>query len=107
MAKHQPLSYENLIVSKASAAPSGASSTMREAADEQPPEPRRQYMRDAAAPYTVYPHPEGAHALKLYALNERRKVHDLWMEAIEEWAVRHGITATFRVQTTEPKRRRS
>ena len=108
MAKRPALSYENLTLGANQPAP--PASPVRQAEVAEPPVEaglRRQYMRDAAAPYTVYPHPEGAHALKLYALNERRKVHDLWMEAIEDWARARGITAPFRVQTTENRRSRS
>jgi hypothetical protein len=105
MAKKPALSYENLTVGLNQ--PQPVHQQPEEPISAVEPSQRRQYMRDAAAPYTVYPHPAGAHALKLYALNERRKVHDLWMEAIEDWARKHGITAPFRVLTAEPRRSRS
>jgi len=32
------------------------------------------------------------------------KVHDLLLEALEEWAERHGITAPMRVPSERPRR---
>ena len=51
-------------------------------------------------------HPEGKYELKRFALalGPKVKVHDLLMEAIEEWAQRKGIAAPMRVASERPRR---
>lgn len=79
---------------------------------EPPPSPRsfktaapgaaaKKTMRDDAAPVTLYLHPEARKALKRYALEQDLKVHDLLLEAVEDWFRSHGLQERVRVQPTE------
>jgi hypothetical protein len=67
---------------------------------------RRRPMESRSDPTVLYLHPDGKYELKRYALalGPKVKVHDLIMEAVEEWAARHGITAPFRVPSDKPRR---
>src|SRR3954468_21603259 len=67
---------------------------------------RRRPMENRSDPTVLYLHPDGKYELKRYALalGPKVKVHDLIMEAVEEWAARHGITAPFRVPSERPRR---
>lgn len=60
--------------------------------------PARRLMRHDAAPMTVYIHPEARKAFKRYALEQDVKVHDLALEAFEDWFRAHGLDVTVRVQ---------
>jgi len=55
-------------------------------------------MRDAASPVVLYLHPAGHKALKRYALEQDGKVHDLLMQAVEDWAKRKGLREPMRVE---------
>jgi hypothetical protein len=63
------------------------------------PAGRRRPMEAKSDPTIIYLHPDGKYELKRYALarGPKVKVHDLLIEAIEEWGQRHGIAAPFRV----------
>ena len=67
---------------------------------------RRRPMESRSDPTVLYLHPEGKYELKRYALarGPKVKVHDLIMEAVKEWAGRHGIAAPFRVPSERPRR---
>jgi hypothetical protein len=67
---------------------------------------RRRPMESRSDPTVLYLHPDGKYELKRYALarGPKVKVHDLIMEAVEEWGERHGITAPFRVPSERPRR---
>ena len=67
---------------------------------------RRRPMESRSDPTVLYLHPDGKYELKRYALalGPKVKVHDLIMEALEEWAARHGITAPFRVPSEKSRR---
>src|SRR3954451_8495902 len=67
---------------------------------------RRRPMESRSDPTVVYMHPDGKYELKRYALarGPKVKVHDLIMEALEEWAERHGISAPFRVPSEKLRR---
>lgn len=67
---------------------------------------RRRPMESRSDPTVLYLHPDGKYELKRYALalGPKVKVHDLIMEAVEEWASRHGIAAPFRVPSERPRR---
>src|SRR5689334_3122874 len=112
-----PVSYGNAVKLASPAAPEPPK------ADPQapPPEPavrveaapasqvaptRRRPMESRSDPTVLYLHPDGKYELKRYALalGPKVKVHDLIMEALEEWAARHGITAPFRVPSERPRR---
>jgi len=63
-------------------------------------------METKSDPTIVYLHPDGKYELKRYALAKgpKVKVHDILIEAIEEWAERHGISSQFRVPSQRPRR---
>ena len=67
---------------------------------------RRRPMESKADPTILYLHPDGKYELKRYALarGPKVKVHDLLLEALEEWAERHGITAPMRVPSERSRR---
>jgi len=60
---------------------------------------RNRPMETRSDPTIIYLHPDGKYELKRYALarGSKVKVHDLLIEAVQEWAERHGIVAPFRV----------
>lgn len=60
---------------------------------------RRRPMETKSDPTIVYLHPDGKYELKRYALarGPKVKVHDLLIEAIQEWADRKGLAGPFRV----------
>jgi hypothetical protein len=67
---------------------------------------RSRPMENRSDPTIIYLHPDGKYELKRYALarGPKVKVHDLLIEAIEEWAQRHGIAAPFRVPSERPRK---
>lgn len=67
---------------------------------------RRRPMESKSDPTVIYLHPDGKYELKRYALarGAKVKVHDLLLEALEEWAQRHGISAPFRVASERPRK---
>ena len=115
MAKAPPVSYGSAVKLKPTpdphaAAPASASteppSGGRRPAPDVGPAGRRRPMESRSDPTIVYLHPDGKYELKRYALarGPKVKVHDLLMEAVEEWAERHGIRAPFRVPSERPRR---
>lgn len=80
--------------------------TQRPPAASEIPAGRRRPMESRSDPTVLYLHPDGKYELKRYALalGPKVKVHDLIMEALEEWAQRHGIAAPFRVPSERPRR---
>src|SRR3954453_15019111 len=67
---------------------------------------RRRPMESKSDPTMLYLHPDGKYELKRYALarGPKVKVHDLLLEAVEEWAERRGIAAPFRVPSQKRRR---
>ncbi len=67
---------------------------------------RRRPMESRADPTILYLHPDGKYELKRYALarGPKVKVHDLLLEALEEWAERKGIAAPMRVPSERSRR---
>jgi hypothetical protein len=55
-------------------------------------------MRDLADQVVLYLNPAGHKELKRFAIGDDRKVHDLLLEAVEEWAVKRGIREQMRVR---------
>jgi hypothetical protein len=120
MAKAPPISYGNTVKLKpTNSSPTkppdaeahvpsvaGHVSDLREPAADAGVEGRRRPMESRSDPTIVYLHPDGKYELKRYALarGPKVKVHDLLLEAIEEWAERHGISAPFRVPSERPRR---
>ncbi len=67
---------------------------------------RRRPMETKSDPTIVYLHPDGKYELKRYALarGPKVKVHDLLLEAIQEWAERKGLVGPFRVPSERPRK---
>lgn len=114
MAKAPPLSYGSTVKLKPThdplaAAPAAAEcpSGGQKSTPDVGPGGRPRPMESRSDPTIVYLHPDGKYELKRYALarGPKVKVHDLLMEAIEEWAERHGVRAPFRVPSERPRRR--
>ena len=65
---------------------------------------KRRPMEEKADPTVLYLHPEGKMALKRYALDRGSKVrvHDLLLEAVEQWARSKGLDVPFRVPSQRP-----
>jgi hypothetical protein len=59
-------------------------------------------LKEASAHVMTYVHPDAAKALKRYAVENNCKVHDLCLEAFENWFKAHGLREKVRA---EPKRR--
>ena len=66
----------------------------------------RRPILDKSAPTLVYVHPAGKHQLRSYAVARglKVKVHDLMLEALEEWGERRGLTGPWRVPPSKPRR---
>jgi hypothetical protein len=62
----------------------------------------RRPLEDAADPSVLYLHPVGKKAL---AVERGVKVHDLLLEAVEQWAAAHGLAGPWRVPSAAPPRR--
>jgi hypothetical protein len=58
-------------------------------------------LRDEAAPVTLYLHRDARKALKRYAFEQDVKVHDLLLEAVEDWFRSHGLREQVRVARGE------
>ena len=103
MAKPPPVSYGGLALTP-KASPPVEQSRRVEAISGQ----RMRPMESKAEPTLIYLHPEGKMALKQYALGQGLgvKVHDLLIEAMEEWADKRGLSTTFRVSTDRKRRQR-
>jgi hypothetical protein len=66
----------------------------------------RRPLEDKSDPSVLYLHPAGKKALRLYAVEKGCKVHDLLLEALEEWANARGLSGPWRVPSAGPARRR-
>jgi hypothetical protein len=66
----------------------------------------RRPLEDKSDPSVLYLHPVGKKALRLYAVEKGVKVHDLLLEAVEEWASARGLQGPWRVPSAGPARRR-
>lgn len=66
----------------------------------------RRPILDKSAPTLVYVHPAGKHQLRSYAVAQglKVKVHDLMLEALEEWGERRGLAGPWRVPPSKPRR---
>ena len=92
MARKPPaISYEHLSIGPSPSRPQDP------VAPHAPAPSTKKTMRDEAAPVTLYLHPDARKALKRYALEQELKVHDLLLEAVEDWFRSHGLRETVRV----------
>ena len=62
----------------------------------------RRPILDNSAPTLIYVHPAGKHQLRQYAVASglKTKVHDLLIEALEEWGAKRGLSGPWRVPPT-------
>jgi hypothetical protein len=67
----------------------------------------RRTLKEASAHLMLYVHPDAAKALKRYAVDQNAKVHDLLLEAVEDWFKRHGLREAVRADTGRVPRTRS
>lgn len=61
------------------------------------PEDEKRLLRKRSKQFVTYVTAECHHAMKMYAVESGRFLHDLQIEAIEEWCQRHGLNVTVRV----------
>lgn len=67
----------------------------------------RRPLEELSKPTVVYLHPDGKRELRRWAIEQDVKVHDLMLEALQEWAERRGIQTTWRVEpAVQPRNRR-
>ncbi len=73
---------------------------------QEPARSSRRPILDKSDPTIVYLDPRGKHQLRQYAVAQglRVRVHDLLLEAIEEWAARRGLPGPFRSPNSRPPR---
>ena len=103
MPRKPPLSYEAMTLTPvievpppmAAPAPSPSSAT---------PSAGGQTLKEVSAQLMLYLHPDAAKALQRYALDQsmpgrKVKVHDLLLEAVEDWFRRHGLREPVRAKT--------
>ena len=88
-----------------SARPPAAPEALPDEAPEQGRGGRRPIL-DKSAPTLVYVHPSGKHQLRQYAVAQglKVKVHDLLLEALEEWGEKRGLVGPWRVPPSKPRR---
>jgi hypothetical protein len=91
--KPPSISYEALSIGPAPEKPALAQQAPQTLAQR----PARTTMREEAAPVTLYLHPDARKALKRYAFEQDVKVHDLLLEAVEDWFRNHGLREQVRV----------
>jgi hypothetical protein len=60
-------------------------------------------LKESSAHLMLYLHPAAAKALKRYALDQNVKVHDLLIEAVEDWFRVHGLQERVRAETLHRK----
>jgi hypothetical protein len=63
-------------------------------------------LKEASEHLMLYVHPAAAKALRRYALDQsspaaKVKVHDLLLEAVEDWFRRHGLREPVRAETAQ------
>ena len=103
MPRKPPPSYEAMTLtpvaetppSAAEPAPSPSSAT---------PGAGGQTLKEVSAQLMLYLHPDAAKALQRYALDQsmpgrKVKVHDLLLEAVEDWFRRHGLREPVRAKS--------
>ncbi|HUB50107.1 MAG TPA: hypothetical protein VMB73_34480 [Acetobacteraceae bacterium] len=100
MARKPPPSYANMTL-----APAAAPTEVPPSAEAHPAAAllRRgeggRTLKEASAHLMLYVHPDAAKALKRYAVDQNAKVHDLLLEAVEDWFRRHGLREPVRAET--------
>jgi hypothetical protein len=60
-------------------------------------------LKEVTAHIMTYIHPDAAKALKRYAVENNCKVHDLCLEAFEDWFRAHGLREKVRADPRKPE----
>jgi hypothetical protein len=55
-------------------------------------------LKEVSAHIMTYIHPDAAKALKRYAVENNCKVHDICLEALEDWFRAHGLREKVRAE---------
>ena len=95
--KPAAISYDNVTIGRLTEKAAPTAALVPEMPEPALRPAMRKTMRDDAAPVTLYLHPDARKALKRYALEQDMKVHDLLLEAVEDWFRSHGLAQTVRV----------
>lgn len=98
--KPAAISYDALNIGLIQAKPA-ATAAPPPTAPATPPVRANRTLRDKAAPVTLYLHRDARKALKRYAFEQDMKVHDLLLEAVEDWFRSHGLREQVRVARGE------
>ena len=101
MAKKSPtVSYAGLSLgTEPAAAPTAPSPEPTEVRGRRVPKAEGRTLKESSAHLMLYLHPAAAKALKRYALDQNVKVHDLLIEALENWFQAHGLKEPVRAET--------
>jgi hypothetical protein len=78
-------------------APIAPAPTITHATEDQAKRKSKENLKECSSQVMLYLHPEGARALKRYAVEQNTKVHTLLIEAIEAWFQSHGLREAVRV----------
>jgi hypothetical protein len=104
MAKKPPVSYASMEVSEGvieqEAVPAQAEAVIRPIP--QPVGQGARTLKEVSAHIMTYIHPDAAKALKRYAVENNCKVHDLCVEAFQNWFDAHGLREKVRVEPRLP-----
>lgn len=103
MARKPPPSYANMVLAPVASPTEAAPSETAESGPTATPVRRRgqggRTLKEVSAHLMLYLHPDAAKALKRYAVDQNAKVHDLLVEAVEDWFRRHGLRESVRADT--------
>jgi hypothetical protein len=103
MARKPPPSYANMtltpMTTTGEASPSSAEPDARPAVAPSRRGEGGRTLKEASAHLMLYLHPAAAKALKRYAVDQNVKVHDLLLEAVEDWFRRHGLREPVKADT--------
>lgn len=88
------------------AGPSGRTANEPPAPSPSEARPVRRPILERSEPTIIYLHPDGKHQLRSYAVAQglKVKVHDLLLEAVEEWASKRGLKGPFRTPSERQRR---
>lgn len=102
MAKKSVVSYAGLALGEHQARPETLSAAAEASSPAAPQSTKTagQTLKASSAHLMLYLHPAAAKALKRYALDQNVKVHDLLIEAVEDWFRVHGLQERVRADTT-------
>jgi hypothetical protein len=105
MAKKPIVSYAGLSLSTdQGTAESVSTPEVKPLSERRPDRAGGRTLKEVSEPVMLYLNPAAAKALKRYALDQDVKVHDLLIEAVENWFRSHGLRESVRAV---PLRRRS